>query len=187
MDFWHLRQASRVLGHGGIVAYPTEAVYGLGCDPRSQHAVVRLRKLKQRPAEKGFILIAAELSQLDPFIEFPSREVYKRVTETWPGPVTWVLPAHPGAPPWLRSPDSTLAVRVTAHPVAAALCRAAGCLISTSANPSGGRPARSAAVVRAYFADGVDYIVPGVVGRESKPTEIRDALTGSIIRPGAGP
>ncbi len=148
--------------------------------------MLRLMTLKQRPAEKGLILIAAEVGQLEPFIEFPSRQVFDRVMKTWPGPVTWVLPARTNVPKWLEGERGTLAVRVTAHPIASGLCRQAGVLVSTSANPSGSPPARTVRRVRAYFGPGVNYIVPGYIGTLGRPTEIRDGLTGAVLRPGAG-
>src|SRR5512143_218632 len=138
MTPWQLREAVRVLHHGGLIAYPTEAVYGLGCDPRNADAVLRLLNLKQRPWQKGLILIAADLAQLDPYL-LPLDEMMRaRVVPTWPGPNTWLLPARVETPHWLRGEHDTLAVRVTAHPVAAALCRAfGGPIVSTSANLAG--------------------------------------------------
>jgi L-threonylcarbamoyladenylate synthase len=165
-----------------VIAYPTEAVFGLGCDPWNGAAVCRILKLKRRSMAKGLIVIAADLAQLEAFVYFPSPAIQERVCSTWPGPVTWVLPARAGVPKWLSGDYTSLAVRVTAHPIASALCAEAGALVSTSANPSGCTPARCAQEVRAYFKDALDYIVLGEVGREGRPTEIRDAITGKILR-----
>lgn len=168
---------------GGIVAYPTEAVYGLGCDPANPGAVRRLLLLKNRPWQKGLILIAADLDDLAPWIEPPTPEIRKRVSATWPGPVTWLLPASADCPALVRGEHDTLAIRVTAHPVAAGLCRAwGGPLVSTSANHGGGEPARNAAAVRALFGDAVDLVVEGEVGDLRRPTPIRDARTGETVR-----
>ncbi len=185
---WHLRQAVRALRHGGIVAYPTEAVYGLGCDPLNAAAVLRLLALKKRPMEKGLILIASDFQQLIPFVRTPDADIMRCINATWPGPVTWLLPAKAETPAWLCGAHDTLAVRVTAHPQAAALCRTfGGALVSTSANPTGRPPARYPLRVRHYFghySNGtLDYILSGAVYSHTKPTEIRDALTGKIIRP----
>lgn len=187
MTPWHLRQAARVLHHAGIIAYPTEAVYGLGCDPLNAAAVLRLLALKKRPMEKGLILIASDFQQLAPFVRTPDADMMRRINATWPGPITWLLPAKAETPAWLRGTHDSLAVRVTAHPQAAALCRAfGGALVSTSANPAGQPPARQPLRIRHYFnhySNGpLDYILHGAVYSHTKPTEIRDALSGKIIR-----
>jgi L-threonylcarbamoyladenylate synthase len=185
MSPFHLRAARRTLQAGGIVAYPTEAVYGLGCDPLNPHAVLRLLALKQRPWEKGMILIAARQEQLSPFLQPVPPAVQEKLSQSWPGPVTWLLPALPEVPYWLRGVHDTLAVRVTAHPLAAALCEAfGGPIVSTSANLAGHEPARSALTVRRELGGQVDYILHGELGNSEKPTEIRDALTGGVIRAG---
>ncbi len=182
---WHLRQAARTVREGGLIAYPTEAVYGLGCDPANAGAVRALLALKDRPASAGLILIAAELAQLERWVAPLEPAVRARVEATWPGPVTWLLPAGGTVPAEVRGAHDTLAARVTAHPIAAALCRAAATpLVSTSANRRGGAPARTALAVRRLFGDALDYVVPGPVGGLDRPTEIRDARTGEVVRPG---
>jgi L-threonylcarbamoyladenylate synthase len=184
---WPIKQAARAVARGGVIAYPTEAVFGLGCDPWNSAAIARIMQLKRRKLSKGLILIAADKAQLEPFIRFPNRAVLERVCSTWPGPVTWVLPACAGIPRGLRGDHQSLAVRVTAHPLARALCTLTGALVSTSANPSGCPPARCVQRVRSYFKNTLDYILPGELGQESSPTEIRDALTGEVLRPSSIP
>lgn len=182
---WHLRRAAQLLRAGGIVAYPTEAVFGLGCDPLNAQSVLRLLDLKQRPVEAGLILIAADFEQVEPFLEPLSEPLRKKVFATWPGPVTWLLPARAETPSWLRGQHSTLAVRVTAHGGSAALCRSfGGALVSTSANPRGGIPASSALQVCRYFNNAIDYRLPGTLGGRKRPSEIRDASSGQILRKG---
>jgi L-threonylcarbamoyladenylate synthase len=179
---WHIKRAAAILHQGGIVAYPTEGVWGLGCDPRNAEAVLRLLALKRRPWEKGLILIAASYEQLAPFIA-PTPAMLKRVRATWPGPVTWLLPARDSTPPWLRGAHCTLAARVTAHPRAAALCRRfGGALVSTSANLSGRRAATRRLQVQRYFGTDLDYIVPGPLGAHRSATEIREAYSGTVVR-----
>lgn len=179
----HLRRAARVVAAGGLIAYPTEAVYGLGCDPRNGEAVRRLLAVKQRPENKGMILIAADFEQLVPFVEEVGPESMAAVHQSWPGPFTWLLPARPSTPPWLRGDHETLAVRVTAHPLAAALCRCCGtALVSTSANRSNQPPARTATEVRAHLGADLDFLVPGDCGPESRPSQICDARTGRLLR-----
>lgn len=183
MNRWQLAQAVRTLRAGGVIAYPTEAVFGLGCDPFNPQAVLRLLELKRRPMEKGLILIAADIDQLAPFMTSLSAADRARLMTSWPGPNTWLVPARPETPVWLRGAHHTIAVRVTAHPLANALCLAAGhALISTSANPARQPPARSALQVRRYFEDRVDYVVPGALGIEPRPTTIRDLRTGKTLR-----
>lgn len=140
-----LEQATAALRRGEIVAYPTEAVWGLGCDPFDAAAVQRLLALKQRPQAKGVILIAAGIEQLLPWIDLAGLPDARRVEllASWPGPHTWTVPCRESVPDWLRGEHDSLAVRVTAHPLAAALCRAFdGPLVSTSANLAGAPPAR---------------------------------------------
>jgi L-threonylcarbamoyladenylate synthase len=168
---------------GGIIAYPTEAVFGLGCNPLDAAAVLRLLLLKQRDIDQGLILVAADRIQLEDFVEFPGGKTGKTIEASWPGPVTWLVPAQAWVPYWLTGNHDTLAVRVSDHPVVQALCREfAGPLVSTSANLHGHRPARNALQVRRAFGDQIDYLVSGQTGKLAKPTEIRDALSGKIVR-----
>ncbi len=177
----HLARAARVLRRGGIVAYPTEYCYGLGCDPMNRTAVRRLLRLKRRSVRKGLLLIAADVMQLEPYVEkFPPRAL-----ATWPGPHTWLLPVKAGIPGWITGRHDRIAVRVTAHPPAAALCRAAGgALVSTSANRAGERPARSYREVLRRLGKELDLVLPGRVGNAPAPTPIRDAVTGELVRAG---
>lgn len=184
MNDWHIALAARAVAQGNLIAYPTEAVYGLGCDPLNVKAVEAILALKRRRLAKGLIVIAAEPCQISGLVWFPSLEIRCRVLASWPGPITWVLPANRGVPAVLRGAHRSLAVRVTAHPIASAICRRAGALVSTSANPAGCEPARSPARVRSYFRDAVDYICPGRVGSQGLPSEIRDGISGACLRPG---
>ncbi|KPK56608.1 MAG: tRNA threonylcarbamoyladenosine biosynthesis protein RimN [Thiotrichales bacterium SG8_50] len=184
MSWWQLKCAASVLQRGGIAAYPTEAVYGLGCDPDNSLALERLLAVKGRDAAKGFILIASSLVQLEPYIEPFDETLSERVAATWPGPVTWLVPVRGDVSPLLSGGRDTLAVRVTAHPLAAALCDAyGGALVSTSANLSGVPPARSALAVQRMLGGRIDFILHGDVGTLRRPTEIRDARSGAIVRP----
>jgi L-threonylcarbamoyladenylate synthase len=178
-----IRRAGVLIREGGVVAYPTEAVWGLGCDPLAAAAVLRILELKDRPMSMGLVLIAADASQLEPWIEPLEPEVEARLAASWPGPVSWVVPAQPWVPEWLHGGRGTLAVRVTAHAQSAALCRAADmAIVSTSANRSGRPPARTAAQVRRWFGRGIDLILGGATGGRVRPSEIRDALTGRAVR-----
>ena len=183
MGPWHIRQAARVAWRGGVIAYPTEAVYGIGCLPWSREAVERVLRLKRRPSGRGLILLAAKLEQIEPLVDFSGID-RGRVLAAWPGPVTWILPATPLAPDWVQGRGRSIAVRVTAFGPARDLCVLTGPLVSSSANPAGKAPARSASRVRAYFSAGVDYVVPGTAGGGRSPSEIRDARDGAIRRKG---
>ena len=179
----HLRTAVRALAQGGVLACPTEAVWGLSCDPDNPEAVWRLLELKQRPMEKGLILVAASAAQLEPLLA-PLSEVQRgKLALSWPGPTSWLIPHGGLLPPWIHGDHDTVAVRVSAHPIVAALCHAwGGPLVSTSANPAGSAPATAAFQVRRYFREQLDYIVPGAVGKAARPSVIRDLLTDRIIR-----
>jgi len=179
-----LRRAARILRHGGLVAYPTEAVFGIGCDPDDPAALYRLLALKNRPAYKGFILIADDFSRLRPYVEVDGVGDLAKVLRTWPGPVTWLLPASVRTGPLITGGHPTVAVRVTAHPLAAALCRHVnGPLVSTSANIAGNSPARTALRVRCQFGGTAGYVLCGTVGGMPAPSEIRDAASGRVLRP----
>lgn len=184
MSRWQLNQAVRIIKAGGVIAYPTEAVYGLGCLPEDFHAVSRILEMKHRPIAKGLILVATDVEQLERYIEFPDETVRQRVLETWPGPVTWVLPARPQVPVWIRGNHDSVAVRVSNHGMVRRLCTRTGPLVSTSANPSNRPPARSALKVMAYFGQSLDYILPGAIGSSRQASEIRDAKSGRILRSG---
>lgn len=178
--------AINVLNNENVIAYPTEAVFGVGCDPDSETAVMRLLELKQRSVDKGLILIAANFEQLKPYIDDSMLTEAQReaVFARWPGPVTFVFPAPTTTPRWLTGRFDSLAVRVTDHPLVVALCQAYGKpLVSTSANLSGLPPCRSVDEVRAQFGD--DFpVVAGETGGRLNPSEIRDALTGELFRQG---
>jgi len=175
--------AAAALARGGIVAYPTEAVWGLGCDPHDGDAVARLFALKGRPPATGVILIGADLAQLLPYIGATPAHALARAEATWPGPNTWIFPRNDFVPASICGEHAGIALRVTAHPVAASLCREFGrAIVSTSANRHGEAPARSALAVRDIFGTGIDQILDGALGGLERPTPIRDAISGEIVR-----
>lgn len=177
----NLRRAARILANGGIIAYATESVFGLGCNPRDPVAVRRLLKIKRRPVARGLILIAADITQLQPYVG----ELPPQVLASWPGPYTWLVSPRAETPRWITGHHARIAVRVTAHPQARALCLAAGmALVSTSANRSGRVPVRHYREALHRLGSQVDYILPGRVGGRRKPTPIRDAISGELVRAG---
>lgn len=180
---WKIKQAANIILRGGIIAYPTEAVFGLGCNPVDTSAVIRLLRLKKRSMEKGLILVAADINQLETFVSIPTAAIRKKICDTWPGPVTWILPANPGVSVVLTGTHNSLAVRVSAHPIVQALCREIDQpLVSTSANLESAPPARSALSVQRIFGQEIDFILHGSVDPLANPTEIRDAVTDEIVR-----
>ncbi len=181
-----IAHAVDVLNKEDVIAYPTEAVFGVGCDPDSEVAVTRLLTLKQRPVEKGLILIAASFEQLKPYIDDSMLTLAQRETifAAWPGPVTFVFPALPTTPRWLTGRFDSLAVRVTDHPLVIELCNRFGKpLVSTSANLTGLPPCRTSEEVLAQFGDDFPVVI-GETGGRLNPSEIRDALTGERFRQG---
>ncbi len=182
MSNWKIRQAVLALNQGQVIAYPTEAVYGLGCDPWHEHAVYSVLDIKDRSWQKGLILVAADLNQLDDFIEPIDSGLALEITNSWPGPTTWVLPAKKGVPEYLRGDHSTIAVRITAHKKTAELCRQfGGAIVSTSANKTGRRSAKSSRQVRWNLPE-ISMVLSGQCGDADKPTQIRDGQTGAILR-----
>lgn len=184
-DTKDLDEAVICLHKGGVVAYPTEAVYGLGCDPFNVDGITRLLQIKHRSISKGFILIASAWEQLEHFVEPIDPQALAHVFSTWPGPFTWAFPASKEVPSWIRGDHTTIAVRVTNHPIASALCeRFDGAIVSTSANVEGHPPMRDEKMLEMALGDEIDKILPGKVGGAMRPTEIRNAITGEVIRAG---
>lgn len=180
-----IAEAAAALHRGGVVAYPTEAVWGLGCDPRDEAATLRLLALKLREVEKGLILIAADEAQLAPFIDMATLDAVQRaaVRASWPGPHTWIVPAAPAAPRWITGTHAGIAVRVSAHPPVVELCRAyGGALVSTSANRAGEPAAQRVTQLDPRIVAGVDAVLAGETGGQQRPTAIRDARTGAALR-----
>lgn len=176
------RRLAAFLRRGGLIAYPTESCYGFGCDPSNRAAVLRLLRLKQRPQKKGLILIASSYRQVAQYLQMVSPEGQRKLVEAGARAVTYLMPVKPSCPRWLRGSHDTLAVRMTAHPVARQLCRSAdSALVSTSANLGGRRSVRSYADCQRQFGR-VVWVLPGRVGKRRKPSTIRAWADGRILR-----
>lgn len=179
-----IRMAARIAVAGGVIAYPTEGVFGFGCRPDDAGAVLRILDIKERDPLAGLLLIAADAEQLDGWVELPDGAPDLRSPVD--APVTWIVPATASVPPWIRGRHAGVGIRITSHPVARALCEEAGMpLVSTSANVAGRPPARTPYVLRRLFRERVDAIVPGQCGPAAGPSEIRDIRTGRVLRPSA--
>ena len=167
------------------MAYPTEAVWGLGCDPLDEAAVMRLLAIKQRTVDKGLILVAASVEQLDGLVDWATLPPERRdtVEAGWPGPNTWIVPCTARVPAWISGGHAGVAARVSAHPVVVALCTAFGRpIVSTSANLSGQPPAFSRDALDPALLAQLDAVAPGETGGLAAPTAIRDARTGDVLR-----
>lgn len=179
---WRVRRVAQIIRSGGVVAYPTEAVWGLGCDPWNEAAVAQVLALKSRSPAKGLILIAQCIHQFDFLLRDLPQAWVNRLVGSWPGPNTWLVPHQGRLPVWVTGTHDTVALRVTAHPLARDLCALVGPLISTSANPAGRPAARSRLRVEQYFSHQLDAVLGGRLGGRRHPSMIRDAATGYVIR-----
>ena len=177
--------AASLMHSGGVIAYPTEAVWGLGCDPFNEDAVNAILALKQRPVEKGLIIIASSIGQLSPYLQNLNETEQQTLENSWPGPFTWLVPHHQTLPNWVYGQHKTVAMRVSNHLVVSALCEAfGGPIISTSANPQGKPAPTQAWQVHRYFhhASPLNYVVKGQVGKSAQPSTITDLASGRVIR-----
>lgn len=179
-----IEEAAKEIKRGNVIAYPTEAVWGIGCDPWSEKSVKKILELKSRSINKGFILIAEDIKVFSMLLKNLPIAYMKRLHATWPGPYTWVVPHQNLVPNWITGDKKTVALRVTNHPLVCQLCKLTGPIVSTSANPLGMEPALSKEEVKNYFQSQVDYILDGNLGKQQNPTLIIDIVTNNIIRPG---
>jgi L-threonylcarbamoyladenylate synthase len=178
-----LEEAVAALRAGGVIAYPTEAVWGLGCDPDDEAALSRLLRLKARDPAKGVILVAASIEQAGPWLEGVSEAQRATLVASWPGPTTFLVPDNGRAHALVRGDHDRVALRVSDHPLVVALCEAfGGPVVSTSANRAGESPAMSAEEVRRVFGDELDAILEGELGGLLRPSTIRDLATGRVLR-----
>lgn len=176
------RSIAAHLKGGGLIAYPTESCYGLGCDPANRVAVLRLLKLKQRPQRKGLILIASSYQQVARYLVPLTLAEQQKLRESGEQAITYLMPVKKSAPRWLRGTHDTLAVRLTAHPFARQLCQGVhSALVSTSANRSGMRPAKTYAECQRLFGRAV-WVLPGLVGKRRQPSRIMAWADGRIVR-----
>ena len=181
---WQAQFSAHVLRQGGVIAHPTEAVWGLACDPFSEVSVDYLLALKGRPVEKGLILVSSNISHFSSLLKPLNSDMTSRFCEPQARPTTWIVPDPLQiTPAWIRGAHSGVAVRVSTHPVIKELSRFfGGPIISTSANPTGKKPAMSVREIRQYFKGDMDYILPGSLGGSLRPSQIIDLATGNILR-----
>ena len=179
---FQLKLAARHIHAGNIIAYPTESVIGLGCNPLNESAVNRLLSIKNRSVDKGLILIASDIEQLFPFIEITQQQ-FEKLSKDQGKPTTWLVQASAFAPAWITGRHHKIAVRLTKHQTARQLCEITGYpLVSTSANRSGHKPAKTLLRTKQYFSDLVNFYLAGNIEGYKKPSEIRDLESDKIIR-----
>lgn len=180
-----LEKAVQHLQAGKVIAYPTEAVYGLGCAPLNEAAVMKILDLKSRPVHKGLILISYDFESLAPYLnlEVLTQTQVNSALASWPGPYTWLFPVSKLVPRWIKGDFSSVAVRVIAHPIAAQLCHLfGGPIVSTSANVSGALPARDVQQILEQFPQGLEGILEGELDLKRGPSQMRDVQTGVVLR-----
>lgn len=178
-----IAHATAAIKQGGVLIYPTEGVFGIGCDFRNELSVEKLLRLKQRSVSKGLVLIASHIEQVLPLILPEESAHLARALKSWPGHHTWVFPASKLTPKWITGDFSSVAVRVTDHPAAKALCEACGhALVSTSANISNQPTPINISAIQNMWQDQIDYYLDLPLGSATKPSSIRLASSGEIFR-----
>lgn len=178
-----LKQAIDTLRAGGVIAYPTEYCFGLGCDPLNPSAVSKLLEIKQRKVDQGVILIAADQQQVSEYADLDGLPNKQQIVDSWPGTVTWLLPAKSSVPNFIKGKHSSVAMRVPNHQFCRQLCAEFGAaIVSTSANRHGQPAIIKAADIEAEFGEELDYIVPLPVGGAKAASSIFDAISGEKIR-----
>ena len=167
------------LKSGKPIAYPTEGVWGLGCDPENQDAIENLLRLKARSHEKGLILIG---SKFEHFLTFSYVEDYKdKLLSKWPGPHTWLVPSKPKLNPLIRGINDKVALRLSNHQIVCNLCDAfGGPVVSTSANKEGQPTLSGPHEILEYFPE--VKVLNGKLGGFGKPSTIQDVVTDIILR-----
>lgn len=188
MSYVDLQHAVETLRQGDVLAYPTEAVWGLGCDPYQHDAFQKILELKQRPIEKGVILLSESIERIEDLLLPLDKSIQKQIFESWQPlkaqqrATTWLLPISDAIPAWIYGQHDRVAIRVTQHPLCQQLCHAFdNMVVSTSANPAGVTPALSAQDIEKYFSHQIN-ILDGHLGQSPEPSRIVDAVTGQVIR-----
>ncbi|MPV86047.1 L-threonylcarbamoyladenylate synthase [Ostreibacterium oceani] len=169
-----INDAVTIIRQAGVICYPTEGVWGLGCDPQSPSAIQKLLQAKSRPADKGLILVASQFSQIEPYITINAVQ-RSQLDDLWPGFVTCLLPKSSNCPALVTGNHETIAIRISEHPIIVALCDALNApLISTSANISGKPPVANLNEAKQVFAQWVEYFIDAPLGGHAKPSQIVD-------------
>ena len=176
-----IRYAAQQIKHGGVIAYPTDTIYGLGCDPYNIFAIENLNLIKQRPQNKQFILLAGHFDQIKPLTTITRAQ--KSQIEKASEPTSWVVEASGAAPMWLTNKDNTLTIRICQNDIVKKLCATLGhALISTSANISSKQPAKNNLEIRRYFGNMLNHVLASNKKLTAKPSKIIRLCDNHIIR-----
>ena len=183
INTFKIHAAARIIGQGGVIAYPTEAVYGLGCHPNAIQAIQRILDIKRRPWQKGLILVASRVEQIKPYLSEEGLKLIDCFQEKHKRPVTWLMPVKPEVSPLLRGEHDKIAFRLSDNPYVKALCDATNsALVSTSANRASQPEMRTAEEVRSKLGAELDMILVGPTGGHTRPSSIIDAQTRELLR-----
>jgi L-threonylcarbamoyladenylate synthase len=178
-----IEAAVQAVEQGGLLVYPTEAVYGLGGDYRQAEVVDKILRLKQRPVDQGLILVAGHIQHILPLIQPDSGQDLAAALATWPGHITWIFPASPRVPEGVKGPNNTVAVRLSAHSGVIQLCQQLNqAIISTSANQRGQSTPTDIYSLMKMWSNEVAYYLNLPLGGSDKPSEIRLAGDGQKLR-----
>lgn len=184
MTPFKLQPAVQHLLAGHVIAYPTEGVWGFGCDPHNEAAVHRLLKLKQRDISKGLILVGASSEQFAPYLEGLDASLKQKFSRPTTVPTTWLVPDNGYTPDWIKGDFASVALRVSTHSRVIALCKGFGePIVSSSANIAGQRAALWPWQLHRFLGHGLDCIAPGSLLAPGRPSEIRDLLSDKVLRP----
>ncbi len=179
---WRLQCIDQALTQGGIIAYPTESVYGLGCDPEQPLALERLLNVKRRSFHKGLIILISNIDQALPYIQPLNEQQTRLILKNNARATTWLIPRSDHLPELLYGQSDRIAIRLTRHPIAKSICDYTDkALVSTSCNLSGKPPMKYAFEARNKMSAHIDQVVAGECEQQS-PSKIIDLLTGNIIR-----
>ena len=178
----NINQAADIIKNGGLIAYPTETVYGLGADPYNAEAIQKIFTAKGRVEDKGIILLIRGVDDLSRLVRAVSPTAQMLIEAFWPGPLTLVFRANPDLSPALLGGRDTIALRHSSSPIATQLLTAlGGPLTSTSANRSTEPPARSASEVQNALGEYLDLILDGGPSDSTIPSTLVDVSTDRTI------
>jgi L-threonylcarbamoyladenylate synthase len=185
MSPWALNRFAHAVSQGAIFGYPTDTVWGFGCHPLIASSVARILQIKNRSPAKGLILLSSKLEYCAAYVGLDLEQL-EPVQSSTDHPTTWLVPASRDCPLWIHGSFSSVAIRITNHPLMEFLCdRLKAPVISTSANRSGKATVRNAIQMRKQFGAELDFIVNGFATGSNRPSEIKSLLNGTTLRSGA--
>ena len=182
MSPWALNRLVHAISAGAVIGYPTDTIWGLGCDPLNFASVAHILKIKNRHPDKGLILLSSKLEYCSPYIAIDA-EQRESLLSPRARPTTWLVNASEACPWWIRGIYPSVAIRICDHPLLQVLCgRLKTPLVSTSANRAGRSTVRNALQLRRQFDGELDCIVTGFSTGSSRPSEIKSLASGTTLR-----